>query len=123
MFGLAGAALIRAGAQLSRPGGIAHFRSNCDPQALLPAGSGVPSFSSHASRHGGWVPLAIGGAVMAWMLIWIWGRNRLFGRISKEDLPVSALLRDLKKGGIHRVSGTAIYMSGRGTKIPDRLTP
>lgn len=71
--------------------------------------------------HGGWVPLAIGGAVMALMLIWIWGRNRLFERISKEALPVSALLRDLKKGGIHRVSGTAIYMSGKGTKIPTAL--
>jgi KUP system potassium uptake protein len=71
--------------------------------------------------HGGWVPLAIGGAVMALMLIWIWGRNRLFERISKEALPVSALLRDLKKGGIHRVSGTAIYMSGKGTKVPTAL--
>lgn len=71
--------------------------------------------------HGGWFPLIIGGAVMSLMLIWIWGRERLYARISRDALPVAALLQDLKKGHIHRVSGTAIYMSGKGTQVPTAL--
>jgi KUP system potassium uptake protein len=71
--------------------------------------------------HGGWFPLVIGGGVMSLMLIWIWGRKRLFARISRDALPVDALLNDLGKGRIHRVSGTAIYMSGKGTQVPTAL--
>jgi KUP system potassium uptake protein len=71
--------------------------------------------------HGGWFPLVIGGAVMVLMLIWIWGRERLYARISKDALPVDVLLQDLRKGHIHRVSGTAIYMSGKGTQVPTAL--
>ncbi|RPJ35218.1 MAG: potassium transporter Kup [Verrucomicrobiaceae bacterium] len=71
--------------------------------------------------HGGWFPLLVGVSVMSLMLIWIWGRKRLYLRISKEALPVEALLQDLEKGRIHRVSGTAIYMSGKGTQVPIAL--
>jgi KUP system potassium uptake protein len=69
----------------------------------------------------GWLPLLIAGAVMAVMLIWIWGRKRLYARILQESLPVADLLKDLKKGKIHRVSGTAIYMSGKGLRVPTAL--
>lgn len=71
--------------------------------------------------HGGWFPLVIGGAVMSLMLIWIWGRERLYARIMQGALPVAALIEDLKKGRIHRVPGTAIYMSGKGTRVPTAL--
>ena len=71
--------------------------------------------------HGGWVPLLIGGSVMSLMLIWIWGRERLYARFSREALPVEVLLKDLAKGKIHRVSGTAVYMSGKGFQIPTAL--
>ena len=55
------------------------------------------------------------------MLIWIWGRERLYARIARESLPVNSLLQDLRKGKIHRVSGTAIYMSGKGMEVPTAL--
>jgi len=71
--------------------------------------------------HGGWFPLVMGGSVMSLMLIWIWGRERLYARISQESLPVEVLLKDLGKGSIHRVSGTAVYMSGKGTQVPTAL--
>ncbi len=71
--------------------------------------------------QGGWFPLVIAGSVMGLMLIWIWGRARLYERISSEALPVDSLIKDLQKGRIHRVSGTAIYMSGKGTQIPTAL--
>ncbi|RYD37337.1 MAG: potassium transporter Kup, partial [Verrucomicrobiaceae bacterium] len=69
----------------------------------------------------GWLPLLIAGVVMAVMLIWIWGRKRLYIRIMEDSLPVADLLKDLQKGKIHRVSGTAIYMSGKGSRVPTAL--
>jgi hypothetical protein len=39
----------------------------------------------------------------------------------EESLPVADLLKDLQKGKIHRVSGTAIYMSGKGSRVPTAL--
>jgi KUP system potassium uptake protein len=71
--------------------------------------------------QGGWFPLVIAGAVVCLMLIWIWGRERLYVSISREALPVDSLLQDLRKGRIHRVSGTAIYMSGKGLEVPTAL--
>jgi KUP system potassium uptake protein len=69
----------------------------------------------------GWLPLVIAGGVMAAMLIWIWGRKRLYKRIMQEALPIDVLLKDLHKGKIHRVGGTAIYMSGKGLQVPTAL--
>lgn len=71
--------------------------------------------------QGGWFPLVIAAGVTSLMLIWIWGRERLYARIALEALPVSTLLEDLHKGRIHRVSGTAIYMSGKGQDVPTAL--
>ncbi len=71
--------------------------------------------------QGGWFPLVVAGAVMGLMLTWIWGRARLYARISRDSLPVEVLLEDLRKGRIHRVSGTAVYMSGKGTQVPTAL--
>ena len=71
--------------------------------------------------HGGWLPLVVGGAIMGLMLIWIWGRKRLYQRIMAGALPVSNLLEELARGKIHRVSGTAVYMSGKDTKVPNAL--
>jgi KUP system potassium uptake protein len=58
---------------------------------------------------------------MGLMVTWIWGRARLYKRLSREALPVDALLADLKRGSIHRVHGTAVYMSGRGDTVPTAL--
>ena len=69
----------------------------------------------------GWLPLVIAGGVMGTMLIWIWGRKRLYVRIMQEALPIDVLLKDLHKGKIHRVAGTAIYMSGKGLQVPTAL--
>jgi len=71
--------------------------------------------------QGGWFPLVVASGVVALMLIWIWGRERLYLRILRDALPVDSLLQDLRKGRIHRVAGTAIYMSGKGTEVPTAL--
>jgi len=69
----------------------------------------------------GWLPLSVGAFVLFLMLTWLWGRKRLYRRIIKDSLPIESLLKDLEKGKIHRVSGTAIYMSGKGTQVPNAL--
>jgi KUP system potassium uptake protein len=71
--------------------------------------------------HGGWFPLITGAAVMSLMLVWIWGRRRLYARITRDALPAEALLQDLSRGRIQRVPGIAIYMSGKGTQVPTAL--
>ena len=69
----------------------------------------------------GWLPLLIAAVVMSFMLVWIWGRRRLYARILRDSLPIQDLLSDLHRGKIHRVSGTAIYMSGKGLQVPTAL--
>jgi KUP system potassium uptake protein len=69
----------------------------------------------------GWLPLLIAAVVMSIMLVWIWGRRRLYARILRDSLPIQDLLSDLHRGKIHRVSGTAIYMSGKGLQVPTAL--
>ena len=71
--------------------------------------------------HLGWLPLLVACSAMGFMMTWIWGRARLYARLSKESLPIDALISDLQRGAIHRVSGTAVYMSGRGDTVPPAL--
>ena len=71
--------------------------------------------------HGGWLPLVIAGSFMGLMLIWMRGRRLLWARIQRDSLPVEVLLKDLGKGKIHRVSGTAIYMTGGGDIVPGAM--
>lgn len=71
--------------------------------------------------HGGWLPLVIASSFMGLMLIWIRGRKLLWARIQRDSLPVDMLLQDLGRGKIHRVSGTAIYMTGGGDIVPGAM--
>lgn len=77
--------------------------------------------NTHKIMDGGWLPLVVGSAIFFTMLTWIWGRARLYARLSRESLPVAALLSDIERGSIHRVSGTAVYMSGRDDTVPTAL--
>jgi KUP system potassium uptake protein len=77
--------------------------------------------NSHKIVEGGWLPLVVGSVIFMIMSTWIWGRARLYSRISKEALPLDTLLADLKRGMIHRVKGTAVYMSGKSENVPIAL--
>ncbi|MFT4177276.1 MAG: potassium transporter Kup [Luteolibacter sp.] len=70
---------------------------------------------------GGWLPLAVGAAIFSLMVTWIWGRARLYAQIAKDALPLDVLVGELRRGKIHRVHGTAVYMSGRGNAVPVAL--
>lgn len=101
--------------------GWTHLKAALVTGVFLLADGAFLAANSLKIIHGGWFPLVMGGAVMGLMLVWIWGRERLYARLSRESLPVEALLQDLAKGRIHRVPGTAVYMSGKGTQVPTAL--
>ncbi|MFT3990318.1 MAG: potassium transporter Kup [Luteolibacter sp.] len=77
--------------------------------------------NAHKITEGGWLPLMVGAVIFMLMTTWIWGRARLYAQIMKEALPLDMLVGELKRGKIHRVNGTAVYMSGRGNSVPVAL--
>jgi KUP system potassium uptake protein len=89
--------------------------------AFLAVDGAFLAANTHKIIEGGWLPLVVGGVIFGLMLTWSWGRERLYRRLSKEALPIDGLLTELKRGHIHRVSGTAVYMSGRGNTVPTAL--
>ncbi len=71
--------------------------------------------------HGGWLPLMIASGIACLMLTWIWGRKRLHAKMMAAALPMEVLQKDLLKGSILRVPGTAVYMAGGGDVVPAAL--
>ena len=88
---------------------------------LLVDGAFLVANGSKVFHGGGWFPLVIGASIVGVMLVWIWGRARLFEKLLRQSLPVEDLLKSLQKGTIHRVQGTAIYMSGKQIRVPNAL--
>jgi KUP system potassium uptake protein len=60
---------------------------------------------------GGWFPLAIGALVFMVMSTWKRGRGLIAERLQKGALPFSGFLASLSRDSIHRVPGTAVFMS------------
>ena len=101
--------------------GWSKWRSTLVTLLFLTVDGAFLAANTHKIMDGGWLPLVVGSAIFFIMLTWIWGRARLYARLSRESLPVEALLSDLERGSIHRVSGTAVYMSGRADTVPTAL--
>lgn len=71
--------------------------------------------------QGGWFPLIIASFIFILMITWQWGRQILRVRLSESYLPIDVFLRDLDHSGIHRVPGTAVFLSGNPTGTPIAL--
>ncbi len=69
---------------------------------------------------GGWFPLGIGLAFFVLLTTWKRGRQLLFARLREDTIPMDVFLRSSKKS-VHRVSGTAIYMTGSVDTVPHAL--
>ncbi len=69
---------------------------------------------------GGWFPLGIGLAFFVLLTTWKRGRQLLFERLRSDTIPMDVFLRSSKKS-VHRVSGTAIYMTGSVDTVPHAL--
>jgi len=71
--------------------------------------------------QGGWLPLAIAGAIYTVLLTWKRGRRILAERIQAEAKPLDDFLKAVQSQGITRVPGTAIFMSGAASRTPPAL--
>jgi KUP system potassium uptake protein len=62
-------------------------------------------------REGGWVPLVLGTVVLTVMLTWRRGIVALRASFSDPEESTEAFLARIKKAGIPRVPGTAVFLS------------
>ena len=80
-------------------------------------------FAANALKipQGGWVPLTIGLVIFVLMTTWRAGRRIVLERLGEENKEVTAFLRKLDIGRVHRVSGTGIYLTSRQERAPSAL--
>jgi KUP system potassium uptake protein len=68
--------------------------------------------------HGGWVPLAIAGAVYVLMSTWKKGRELLNRILKQGSLPMDLFLADVAKRKPYRVPGTSVFMTSASEGAP-----
>ena len=72
-------------------------------------------------QHGGWVPLVLGLVLFLLMLTWKRGRALLNARLAEGALPIGLFLDGVERSGVHRVPGTAVFMTGSDDGVPPVL--
>jgi len=70
---------------------------------------------------GGWFPILVGITIFTVMTTWYKGRRILSSRLADSALSTDAFIRELTAGRIHRVRGTAIFMTRQQEGIPTAL--
>ena len=70
---------------------------------------------------GGWVPLALGCAMMVLMWTWVRGAGLLTLKTRRDSIPVRELIAMLEKSKPKRVSGTAIFLTSEPDVAPSAL--
>ena len=71
--------------------------------------------------EGGWVPLALGAALMAMMTSWNKGRELMLARWKQDSLPLSSFLARLPQSRTVRVPGMAVFLTGNPDYVPAAL--
>ncbi len=71
--------------------------------------------------EGGWVPLAMGVAIMFVMMTWYRGRELVRARVRQRSVPLDRVLENLTTYGLTRVPGVAIFLSGGRQRAPGAL--
>ncbi len=71
--------------------------------------------------EGGWVPLALGGVVMAVMYTWRRGTRLLFEKTRRQEMPLQSLVNKLEKKPPHIVPGTAVFLTSDPEFAPTAL--
>ncbi|MGA7814986.1 potassium transporter Kup [Caballeronia sp.] len=72
-------------------------------------------------EQGGWLPLGIGGVLFFLLMTWYKGRMIVKERTAADGIPLMPFLQGLLAHPPHRVSGTAIYLTGNDTLVPVSL--
>ena len=70
---------------------------------------------------GGWFPLVVGLSIFTLMSTWRQGRRILNQRLASEALSSDAFIHELGGGRVHRVPGTAVFMSRSADGVPTTL--
>lgn len=82
-------------------------------EIVFVAANGVKIFD------GGWFPLAVGAVIFTLMTTWKRGRIILGAKLRESTLPLADFLSsDVSSGRIHRVGGTAVFLSGNPGGTP-----
>jgi KUP system potassium uptake protein len=71
--------------------------------------------------EGGWVPLLVGGALMAMMTSWHSGRELMLARWKQDSLPLASFLARLPQSRTVRVPGIAVFLTGNPDYVPAAL--
>jgi KUP system potassium uptake protein len=71
--------------------------------------------------EGGWVPLALGGAVMLVMYTWRRGSKLLYDKTRRQETPLDDLVRMLERKPPQRVPGTAVFLTSDPNSAPTAL--
>lgn len=71
--------------------------------------------------EGGWFTLVAASLIFIVMITWRRGREELGLRLTKERVPISILLEDIKNYRLPRVPGTAVFMSISSSGAPVTL--
>lgn len=71
--------------------------------------------------QGGWLPLGIGALLFFLLMTWYKGREILKERTAADGIPLEPFLKGLLAHPPHRVSGTAIYLTGNDKLVPVSL--
>jgi len=72
-------------------------------------------------KDGGWFPIVVAAAVMALMTTWHRGRVLLNERVSDSTLPLQAFIEDAVRSKVHRVKGTAVFLTTLRRGTPNAL--
>ncbi|HEY9279216.1 MAG TPA: potassium transporter Kup [Eoetvoesiella sp.] len=80
-------------------------------------------FSSNALKlfEGGWLPLGIGLGILALMLAWKQGRDKLHETLADGQQPLKEFMASLEAYPPQRVPGTAVFMSMIANTVPPAL--
>ncbi|WP_291157916.1 potassium transporter Kup [Gemmatimonas sp. UBA7669] len=107
---------------------VARIRFRWEPwQALLLSGLFLTVdlffFGANVVKlmHGGWVPMALGLVLFLLMLTWKRGRALLTQRLNEGTMPIDLFLDGVEKSTVHRVSGTAVFMTSSADGVPPVL--
>ncbi|WP_332744432.1 potassium transporter Kup, partial [Hydrogenophaga sp.] len=71
--------------------------------------------------HGGWFPLAIGGAIFTLMMTWKRGRAILNDKLRSDAIDLKSFLDAVFVNPPTRVEGTAVFMAAEPGSVPNAL--
>lgn len=83
---------------------------------LIFVGSQVPKIP-----HGAWMPLVLGAAIVMIMWTWMTGSKILSDKTRRDSIPLKTLLDNLTAHPVHKVSGTAIFLTSDPDLAPVAL--